>query len=1509
MPGITNQLNRIKSHLIMLPLTGLLLLLYIPLSAKNFYFSSISGNDSYTALQAQNQLTPWRSIAKLNAIFNTLVGGDSVLFKRGETFYGAVLVNNSGLINKNIVISAYGTGALPVISGLTTVSAWFADVMPGVFRAPATGVPIVSGRGALLNIVTINNQVQQLGRYPNANDINGGYLKYESFSDTLGFTSITDNELAGAVNWTGAEVVIRKKLWVLDRCRVNRQDGNMIYYTNPAGSQYECTSNYGYFMQDDVRTLDQFGEWYFDAASRELKIYFGDDVPSAYSVKAATVETLVSINAKRYITISDLAFEGANVYGIYAAAADYISVKNCTFNNIGNTAVFMESSSHLLVENTNTSNMLNNAIQFVCSGDSNITIRNCSIKKTGAIRGMGASNGNSYKGISVDLAKNLLIENNRVDTTGYVAIEFDGSNVLVKNNVVNYFCFNKDDAGGIYSWIPSSEEMDLTYVNRVIKSNIVMNGVGAPDGRASSSPFVSGIYLDGTIMNVEVLDNTVFNMGKNGIHCNNPDHITISGNTSFNNLNAVSFMRWPWATITGLTIKKNIFYPKAGTQRNLYYTNAALNEPDSTTLQAVLHSLGNIDSNIHAGTNPTGFAFEVYSTENGPLVPFAPQSMEGWRSYSGMDLHSTKPFREPPTYYLRGTTGGNTVTNGSFNQNMIGVTVVGNAVSAAWDNTGIINGGALKVMMNNPVPNRYALVYSPVGAVTATKKYVLRFKTAGSSPFGLLRTYLRKTAAPYTALTLQQVKVFDTAVKSHEFLFAAPAGDANASFVIELEQSSGLTYIDDIEFYEADADVYDVNDYLRFEYNTGNAPVTINLGANYTGVDSSYYAGTITLQPFTSKILVKDTSVLRQPLAMQVNAPNVACYGTATDITVSASGGIPPYRGTGIFSVPAGTYTFTVRDLRGVAVSRTVSVNQPSAPLRLTATAGTITIYGGTTSVYLSAAGGTAPYTGVVTYNNVPAGTHTYFIKDARGCTDSVLVTINQPLPLRAFANAVNVKCFGATGTITVTATGGLPPYHGTGIFTMVAGTYRYKVRDAAGAVAYAPVDLLQPAPLIVTATAGTIAVNGGRTSVAVTVRGGTAPYTGAGMVSDVAAGTYAYTVADANGCVATAAVTITQPSASLTVAATPAIINCFDGNTNVSVLAAGGTAPYSGTGSFNLSAGKGAVKLSFPQAVTDVYTLLYYTIGAVSPAKKYVLRFSTLGTSTGGTLRATLRQTFSPWASFVPRQTASFGIARVDHEFIFAAPPAEAAASFCIEINQNAGITYVDNIAFFEVNADNQPTGNNLFAFGDFENSINNIYTYSSNNNQVLSWDTTRKISRMYYFNVRDAAGASLNAMVKTSQPAAPLTFNATAGALTGGTAVVTVTATGGTPPYTGTGTFANVTAGTHTFTVTDANGCSGATTITLNAAKPFVSNKYRQAFQAIVFPNPSSSSFDLWIQQGTTASTAVSVTTADGKLLYQATGNQAHFSFGENFATGLFIVTVTQGTATKTIKVVKTR
>ena len=816
-------------------------------SAKNYYVAA-NGNNANAGTSSS---APWQTISKVNSFFTSIVAGDSILFRRGDTFYGAIVVGKSGSSGKPIVISAYGTGNKPIITGFVTPSSW-TNVSTGVYQA------YIPGAKSTLNTVTLNNTAQALGRYPNADAANGGYLNYESSS---GSTSITDNQLTTSTNWVGAEVVIRKKLWVLDRGKITAHSGGTLTFSNTNGSTYTATNGYGYFMQNDPRTLDRLGEWYYKTSTQYLQMYFGTATPSSYAVKVSCIDTLLIMVSKSYININNISFEGANGNAIYGSSGSYVNIQTCDFNNNGVGAINAQSISNLLIENCTINNSLSNAIVASSPSGSNITISGCIVKRTGALPGMGQSNGNSYKGISASTT-NLLIENNTVDTSGYVGIDWQGSNVNVRYNVVNYFDFIKDDAGGIYTYASGSDASPGTvYTNRTVSNNIVMNGAGAPNGRNSATLFVTGIYLDGRTMNVDVLNNTVFNNGKNGIHCNNPQGVTIRGNTSYNNLNAVSIMRWAnLGVIRNLSIKNNILYPKLSTQRALYYCNSGLNEPTTTTINSALSNLGAIDSNTYNMVNTTGFNFEVYTTTGGALIQTSPYSLEAWKALTTKDPKGKKPMKVPTDYAVNTLVSTNKFLNGLFLTSVTGISVYGTGTTGTWDNTGKIVGGSLKVSFSSPAANKYSSLISAIGAVSSAKKYVLRFSTYGTTEQGIVRGYIRKSASPYNNLVPTQTKSFGIGRKDHEFLFNAPTTDAAASFVIELEQMSGTTYIDNIEFYEVSASLYDIESQLRFEYNATKVAKTISLGATYTGVDGTNYTS-ITLQPFTSIILVNAPTV------------------------------------------------------------------------------------------------------------------------------------------------------------------------------------------------------------------------------------------------------------------------------------------------------------------------------------------------------------------------------------------------------------------------------------------------------------------------------------------------------------------------------------------------------------------------------------------------------------------------------------------------------------------------
>jgi hypothetical protein len=114
------------------------------------------------------------------------------------------------------------------------------------------------------------------------------------------------------------------------------------------------------------------------------------------------------------------------------------------------------------------------------------------------------------------------------------------------------------------------------------------------------------------------------------------------------------------------------------------------------------------------------------------------------------------------------------------------------------------------------------------------------------------------------------------------------------------------------------------------------------------------------------------------------------------------------------------------------------------------ATAGTINCYGGTTTVSVTATGGTAPYAGTGTYTRT-AGNYYFVVIDSRGCIDTARVIITQPTQLVASVTAPAIPFCGTTTTVTVSATGGTAPYSGTGTFVRGAGTYTFTVTDSKG--------------------------------------------------------------------------------------------------------------------------------------------------------------------------------------------------------------------------------------------------------------------------------------------------------------------------------------------------------------------------------------------------------------------------------------------------------------------------
>lgn len=77
-----------------------------------YYVDQTTGDDDDTGL---SEALAWKTIAKVNA--SSFSDGDSILFKKGETWWETLIMPSSGT-SAGITFGAYGTGAAPIISSV-----------------------------------------------------------------------------------------------------------------------------------------------------------------------------------------------------------------------------------------------------------------------------------------------------------------------------------------------------------------------------------------------------------------------------------------------------------------------------------------------------------------------------------------------------------------------------------------------------------------------------------------------------------------------------------------------------------------------------------------------------------------------------------------------------------------------------------------------------------------------------------------------------------------------------------------------------------------------------------------------------------------------------------------------------------------------------------------------------------------------------------------------------------------------------------------------------------------------------------------------------------------------------------------------------------------------------------------------------------------------------------------------------------------------------------------------
>jgi PKD repeat protein len=338
---------------------------------------------------------------------------------------------------------------------------------------------------------------------------------------------------------------------------------------------------------------------------------------------------------------------------------------------------------------------------------------------------------------------------------------------------------------------------------------------------------------------------------------------------------------------------------------------------------------------------------------------------------------------------------------------------------------------------------------------------------------------------------------------------------------------------------------------------------------------------------------------ISQPTALTATATATGanCFnGSDGTASVSANGGTgtltytwntSPIQNTSTATnLRAGALVVTVTDANNCTVSATATVTQPTL-INVTTTTTAVNCAGGADgTATASASGGTGTLTyqwptgSGATASNLAAGTYTVTVTDANNCSVTGVATVASASGFTASVNTTATSCQGSsTGTATATTTGGVAPFtyawspsgSGSALTGLAAGTYSVTVTDANGCVATASGTVASASGITVNATPVSATCNGGNDgAVNITVSGGSGVYTYAWSngttnqnLSGVAAGAYAVTVLDGNGCSATAT--------NLTVGQASAIVLTLTTTNETGTNANDGTATATSTGGTGL--------------------------------------------------------------------------------------------------------------------------------------------------------------------------------------------------------------------------------------------------------------------------------------------------------------------------------------------------
>jgi hypothetical protein len=643
------------------------------------YYLSTTGNDANNGLSADSS---WKTIAKVNTM--SLNPGDEVLFHCGQIFPGELIICQSGTESQPILISSWGTGNKPILTGAIPVTGWHLE----------EGNRYSSNLNHTVFQLFVNDRLYHLARIPAT-----GFFPIEKGDKS----NLTDNRhLNVKFDLAGATARIRAVNWQYETAKVAAHHDGTITFTE--NMMYQCNPRYGYFLDNKAEFLNQPGQWFRDELSQKISIIpLAQENPDLQKVEATIYQNGITISeGVKYIRISGLQlekYENAAISGL--SNSGYVHISDCRIQDINVYGICLDiNSGHYTIANNAITDIRGRGISTIESSYNEITGNE--LLCIGLYPGYGFNGVNNGVGIAIlktevkfqisqstfnQLNKLIIpsdilikiaelidlpypdekfvveaLENklgkettekysplimalvraeaiaqklesthnrvayNRVDSTGYAGIRVDGSNSIAEFNVIKNTLLHMNDGGALYCW---AQNEDYTHHN-IFRNNIIINAIGSCEATANDLAYAYGIYTDNKCHHITIENNTVVGAAGGILINDEGHHQKIVGNTLYDNRFGLVFSEYcSPGTLIGCEAYGNTLFCRKRDQRALFV--------ESRVREGFVPGI--LNNNLYA--NPY-YPFPIIAlTYRNQVRTYHEYTLASWQKHDQQDADST----------------------------------------------------------------------------------------------------------------------------------------------------------------------------------------------------------------------------------------------------------------------------------------------------------------------------------------------------------------------------------------------------------------------------------------------------------------------------------------------------------------------------------------------------------------------------------------------------------------------------------------------------------------------------------------------------------------------------------------------------------------------------------------------------------------------------------------------------------------------------------------------------